>query len=61
MLGAGPVACHHQLGGSTVKRQFDECQTCGEAAEDGVCLGCGLVEEDCECPPRDELEERPGE
>lgn len=44
-----------------MKRQFDECLTCGEAAENGVCLGCGLVEEDCECPPRDELEERPGE
>ena len=43
-----------------MSREFDTCARCGDAAENGVCLGCGLLEEDCECPPRDE-EEKPGE
>ncbi len=38
-------------------REYDACTVCGEAAEDGICLGCGLLEEECECPPREEEEE----
>jgi hypothetical protein len=38
------------------KPHYDTCITCGGAAEDGVCLDCGLQEEDCECPPREEEE-----
>lgn len=45
---------------SLVERRFEECITCGDAAENGICLGCGLEEELCECPPREE-QEPPGE
>jgi hypothetical protein len=29
------------------------CEQCGQPIEDGVCVGCGEVEEECTCEPGD--------
>ena len=32
----------------------ETCEVCGGPAEEGVCLGCGQREADCDCPPVEE-------